>query len=72
VIPAAIQAPTIAQLCELLSTSVSLKAMTLPTLVSVALARVIIGRVCCPTIAETFPSLGNTRFVTFPSRMIKD
>src|SRR5918994_7482112 len=65
-IPAAIHAPTIAQLCELLNDCVSLKAMTLPTMVSVALTRGITRRVLLPTIAERCPSLGNHPICALP------
>src|SRR5829696_7815958 len=57
--PAVNHARTIAQLCELLSDSVSLKAMALPTMVSVALTRGIARRVFLPTTAEKCPSLEN-------------
>src|SRR5829696_7737846 len=65
--PAVNHARTIAQLCELLSDSVSLKAMTLPTMVSVALTRGIARRVFWPTTAEKLPSKGNAQFAAFAS-----
>jgi hypothetical protein len=58
-IPAAIHTPTIGKLGEPLSDCVSLKAMTLPTMVSVALTRGIVRRVFLPTTAEKCPSLEN-------------
>jgi hypothetical protein len=67
-IPAAIHAPTptIPKLCELVNDCVSLKAMTLPTMVSVALTKGITWRVFLPTIAEKFPFLGNHPICALP------
>src|SRR5829696_8415980 len=67
-IPATIHAPTptIPKLFDLLSDCVSLKAMTLPTMVSVALTRGITRRVFLPTIAERCPSLGNHPICALP------
>src|SRR5215211_7423964 len=65
-IPAAIHAPTIGKLGEPLSACVSLKAMTLPTMVSVALTRGITRRVFLPTIAERCPFLGNHPICALP------
>src|SRR5215217_9402221 len=80
-IPAAIHARIIPQLCELLSDSVSWSAMTAPTTVSVALARVIARRMFWPNTAEKFPSLRVTQFTGFwlrswqlgtkPSRLLR-
>src|SRR5918993_5529455 len=67
-IPAAIHAPTptIPKLFELLSDCVSLKAMTLPRMVSVALTRGIARRVFLPTIAERYSSLDNHPICALP------
>src|SRR5215204_6833723 len=56
-IPAAIHAPTIGKLGEPLSACVSVKAMTLPTMVSVALPRGINRRVFLSPTAERLPFL---------------
>jgi hypothetical protein len=67
-IPATIHAPTptIPKLFELLNDCVSLKAMTLPKMVSVALTKGIARRVFLPTIAEKYPSLGDHPICALP------
>src|SRR5215211_4890474 len=65
-IPTAIHAPTIGKFGEPLSDCVSLKAMTLPRIVSVALTRGITRRVFLPTIVERCPSLGNHPICALP------
>src|SRR5215216_5151145 len=65
-IPTAIHAPTIGKFGEPLSDCVSLKAMTLPRIVSVALTRGIARRVFLPTIAERCPSLDNHPICALP------